>query len=134
VKTSDGAIYPAAPVGRMVGGLPPDVAAAWREARTAHAVAAYTASEMMLRKILMHIAVDVGASSPGKRFVEYVNALDSAGYITTNLKPVVEIVRDRGNAANHELPASTEEDSLRTIAITEHLLEAIYELPGLATP
>jgi len=89
---------------------------------------------MMLRKILMHIAVDVGASSPGKRFVEYVNALDSAGYITTNLKPVVEIVRDRGNAANHELPASTEEDSLRTIAITEHLLEAIYELPGLATP
>jgi len=70
VKTTAGAIYPAAPIGKMIGGLPDDVKDAWREARVAHNVAAYTASEMMCRKILMHLAVDKAGSDPGKHFVE----------------------------------------------------------------
>jgi len=131
VKMRDGVINPPAPAGRTIQGLPDDVDRAWREARIAHNVAAYTASEMMCRKILMHLAVDVAGSQQGKRFVEYIGDLEGAGYIMTNLKPVVEVVKDRGNAANHELPASTENDSLRTLTITEHLLEGIYELPKL---
>lgn len=131
VKLSRGAVYPVAPAGGTVLHLPDDVEAAWREARTTHAVAAYTASEMMCRKILMHVAVDVAGSSPGRKFFEYVNDLETAGYITTGLKPVVDKVRDRGNIANHELPASNEQDSLRTIEITEHLLRSVYELPSL---
>jgi hypothetical protein len=131
VKTAYGVVLPTAPTGRSIKGLPSDVEVAWREARVTHNIGAYTASEMMCRKILMHIAVDVKASTPGKTFVEYVNALELAGYVMTNLKPVVDTVRNRGNAANHELPASTEQDSLRTLSIVEHLLEGMYELPGL---
>ena len=40
-------------------------------------------------------------------------------------------VKDRGNTANHDLPASSEEDSLVTLKITEHLLRGIYEIPAL---
>jgi hypothetical protein len=110
------------------------VAKAWREARTAHAVAAYTAAEMMLRKILMHVAVDVAGSKSGEQFLSYVDDLEGAGYITPGLKPVIDKLRRRGNIANHELPASTEDDSLTTLTITEYLLRGIYEMPGLATP
>jgi len=63
-----------------------------------------------------------------------VDALDAAGYITTGMKPVVDQIRRRGNAANHDLPPSTEQEALATMSITEHLLEAMYELPSLATP
>lgn len=132
VRTASGAVYPTAPAGSNVGGLPEDVAGAWREARTAHAVAAYTASEIMCRKILMHVAVDVAQVPAGKKFAEYVNDLEDGGYLTTGLKGVVDQVRQRGNVANHELPASTEQDSLATMAIVEYLLKGIYELPGLA--
>ncbi len=80
----------------------------------------------------MHVAVDKAGSQPNKKFIEYVSDLESSGYITTGLKPVVDAVRDRGNIANHELPASTEQESLATLTITEYLLSGVYELPGLA--
>ncbi|MCW2744887.1 MAG: uncharacterized protein JWM48_1437 [Mycobacterium sp.] len=126
VKTRSGAVYPPAPAGGPVPNLPDDVAQAWREARTAHAVAAYTASEVMCRKILMHIAVDVAEAQPGRSFAQYIGDLSSAGYVTTGLRTTIDRVRARGNAANHELPASTERDSLTTLAITEHLLTSVY--------
>lgn len=131
VMTVARVVYPPMPTGGHVKDLPADVERAWREARTAHSVAAYTASEIMCRKILMHVAVGVSASKPGKRFVEYVDALESTGHIPPHLKPVVDRVRGRGNAANHELPASTEQDSLMTLKITEFLLRGTYELPNL---
>lgn len=43
VRTRGGAAWPVAPAGGSVANLPVDVATAWQEARTAHAVAAYTA-------------------------------------------------------------------------------------------
>lgn len=43
------------------------VGLAWDEARRAHAAAAYTAAEIMCRKILMHIAVDKADAEPNKR-------------------------------------------------------------------
>jgi hypothetical protein len=131
VKLKNGAVYPTAPAGGSVNHLPVDVDTAWREVRTSHAVAAYTASEMMCRKILMHLAVDKAGATPGKKFVDYIDALDAAGYMAPGMKPVVDTVRKRGNVANHELPASGEQESLTTMAVTEHLLRTIYELPGL---
>ena len=133
VLASSGVLYPSAPAGGAVPNLPADVDSAWREARTAHAVAAYTAAEIMCRKILMHIAVDVGASAPGKNFVQYVADLDAGGYIPRGLQPIIDQVRQRGNVANHELPASQEDESVMTIRITEHLLRGVYGLQGPAS-
>jgi len=126
-------IYPPPPAGSEVKGLPDEVKNAWREARVSHNVAAYTASEVMCRKILMHVAVDKAGSSPGEKFYVYVNDLDSAGYVAPGLKPVIDQVRDRGNGAAHELPQSTEAESRVTLQITEHLLRTVYEMPLVGT-
>jgi hypothetical protein len=88
----------------------------------------------MCRKILMHLAVDVAGSEPGKSFVAYIDDLEAGNYIMAGLKPVVDQIRSRGNKANHELPASTEQESLTTLTITHHLLSGIYELPVLSSP
>ena len=55
----------------------------------------------------MHIAVDQAQSASGKTFIQYVDDLQAKGYILPGLKAVVDQVRKRGNAANHELPASS---------------------------
>lgn len=127
-----GLVFPGALPGADVRNLPADVATAWSEARRAHSVGAYTAAEIMCRKILMHIAVDVAGSAPGKTFVAYVGDLEADNYIMAGLKPVVDQVRNRGNKANHELPASTEQESLTTLTITHHLLSGVYDLPSLS--
>lgn len=120
--------------GRAVDNLPTDLDRAWLEARRSFATGAFTAAEIMCRKILMHLAVDVASAHPGKSFVEYVDVLNEAGYITTGLRSVVDQVRARGNVANHDLPASTEQQAAQTISIVEYLLHSIYELPALAGP
>jgi hypothetical protein len=134
VRTRYGQVFPIAPAGRLIAGLPIDVETAWREARISHAVGAYTASEIMCRKILMHVAVDVAASPHGRSFLEYVEDLSSAGYIMKGLKDTVDLIRKRGNVANHELIATSEKESLVTLVITEHLLEGIYELANITAP
>jgi hypothetical protein len=88
---------------------------------------------MMSRKILMHLAVDVAKAKEGQTFKDYLKALSDKGYITTGLEPVVDSVRERGNAANHELPASTKEKATATLSVVEHLLRSVYELPSLAS-
>lgn len=126
-------VFPGQLPGAEVGNLPADVATAWAEARRAHSVGAYTAAEIMCRKILMHLAVGVAGSTSGKKFVEYINDLEAGNFIMAGLKPVVAQIRDRGNKANHELPASTEKESLTTLTITQHLMSGIYELPALTS-
>ena len=39
-------------------------------------------------------------------------------------------MRDRGNAANHEIPQVTKEDAKLLIDFVEMLLKLIYEYPG----
>jgi hypothetical protein len=127
-----GQVFPGGMPSTEVTNLPADVAAAWIEARRAHSVGAYTAAEIMCRKILMHLAVDTAGSQPGKSFVAYIDDLQAGNFIMAGLKPVVDQIRNRGNKANHELPASTEQESLTTLTITHHLLTGIYELPALS--
>jgi Domain of unknown function (DUF4145) len=129
---NSGIIYPAPRPGLTLEHPPADVMRAWEEARSAYSVGAYAAAEMMCRKILMHVAVDKGLAEAGQPFVSYMNALRAAGYITTGLEEVADQVRDRGNVANHNLPASSEQESHVTLMITQHLMQAVYELPGIA--
>jgi hypothetical protein len=95
-------------------------------------VGAFTASEMMCRKLLMHVAVDQAGSSPGEPFAQYVDELEKAGFIVAGLRPVVDQVKKRGNTANHQIPASDEAASRLTLKVTQHLLQGVYELRSLA--
>lgn len=131
VKLRDGRVVPIATPAMPIRALPEDVATAWREAGLSFAAGAYTGSEILCRKILMHVAVERASSQPGKKFVDYIDDLDGAGLITAGLKPVVDLVRQRGNAANHDLAASSVNDAAQTMRITEHLLRGVYELPEL---
>jgi hypothetical protein len=134
VKLKEGAVYPPAPFGPQIDPLPEDVALAWREAGIAYGVGAFTAAEMMCRKLLMYVAVGEAHSKEGKAFAAYVDDLEKCGLIIAGLKPVVDQIKDRGNEANHGLPASTEDEARQTLKITQHLLIGVYELRGLAPP
>ena len=120
-------LAPSSMPGEDVDGLPGDVKAAFTEARSCIGVGAYTAGELMCRKILMHIAVDKGASE-GKTFAEYLTHLESAGYLTATMKPWVDQIRKNGNVATHEIPTASKERSFATLAFTIQLLRLVYEM------
>ncbi|MEV8610244.1 DUF4145 domain-containing protein [Amycolatopsis sp. NPDC051373] len=113
--------------GEHVDGLPPDTAAAYDEARVTASGGAFTACELMCRKILMHVAVDKGADT-NKSFAYYIDFLQNAGFITPPMKPWVDIIRLRGNEATHEIPASTLEKATGSLAFTTQLLRLVYEM------
>ena len=127
----DGVVYPSEPFGPQVEGLLGDVADAYEEARVCMGVGAHTAVELICRKILMHVAADKGAPA-GQTFVEYVNHLEGAGYITPPMKPWVDLIRKHGNVATHELPRSDQQRAENTFMFTAELLRLIYEMDYMA--
>ncbi|WP_191305245.1 DUF4145 domain-containing protein [Lentzea cavernae] len=121
-------LAPTGAAGEAVEGLPTDVAAAYTEARRSASVAAYTSSELMCRKILMHVAVDKGAEAE-KSFANYISYLQDEGYITPPMHPWTDLIRQHGNIATHEIPATDRERALGTLTFTTQLLRMIYEMP-----
>jgi hypothetical protein len=96
-------------------------------------VKAFTAAVLACRKLLMHIAVDKGASE-GKPFIEYVEYLSNKGYVPPNGKVWVDHIRGKGNEANHEIKIMTKEDALDLVTFIEMLLKFIYEFPSRISP
>jgi hypothetical protein len=122
-----GKIVPLYPAGEDVAGLPSDIEAAYQEARECASVSAYTACELVCRKILMHVAVDKGAAEK-LTFAKYLEHLANVGYVTPPMVKWVDRIRDRGNAATHELPRTSKEHGLDTLAFTAQLLKLIYKM------
>ncbi|MBU2444355.1 MAG: DUF4145 domain-containing protein [Bacteroidetes bacterium] len=102
----------------------------YNEARDCTASGAYTASVLLCRKLLMHIAVQKGAKE-GETFVSYIEYLNKAGYIPPNGQEWVDEIRKKGNLANHEIAIMIEDDALQIIKFTEMLLRFNYEFPSL---
>lgn len=127
VLNAGNVMSPSAPAGEMVEGLPPETEAAYAEARGAMGVGAYTAGELMCRKILMHVAVDKGAGG-NKSFAHYIDYLTSKGYITPPMKPWVDQIRKNGNESTHEIPPADKDRALGTLAFTTQMLRLVYEM------
>ena len=100
----------------------------YEETRKCMKVGAYTSVGMCCRKLLMHIAVDCGAEE-GNTFAHYVDYLDSNNYIPTKCKKWVDIIRNKGNEANHEICLLTKEDAMQLIQFIQILVTVIYEMP-----
>lgn len=115
--------------GRTIDGLPRDVSTLYDQARSAYSVGAYTAAVLAIRKILMHVAVEKGAS-PGQKFVEYVAHLDQTHWIPPGSTPWVDHMRTRGNEENHEIVLASKEDADELLAFVEVLLIFVYEVPS----
>ena len=96
-------IYPKPRYGQNVEGITDGgVAELYNEARYCTSYGAFTSAVMLCRKILMHVAVSLGAKL-NQSFKEYVDYLDREGYTPPKGKDWVDDIRDKGNEANHEI-------------------------------
>ena len=120
---------PGAPYGRDVHDLPDEVEIAYSEARRCVQFRAYTAAALMLRKLLMHVSVDMGAER-GEAFSYYVTYLDENHFIPPDGKRWVDELRRYGNEATHKIAVVGEEDAKRLLDFAEMLLLFCYEFPA----
>jgi len=131
VLTLDGKIYPGVPFGPRIEGLPDDVLGAYNEARNCMSVNAYTSCELICRKILMHVAVEKGAEE-GTSFADYISYLQGKGYVTETMKEWVDLIREHGNRATHEIETPEKGRAESTLMFTAELLRLIYEMEYMA--
>ena len=103
----------------------------YNEIRNCIGCRAYTSAVLAARKLLMHISVNCGANE-GENFVYYVNYLDENGYISKNCKKWVDIIRKKGNEANHEIQIFSESEAKQIIKFIEIMISVIYEMPSEA--
>lgn len=131
VLARDGNIYPSVPFGPKIEGLPDEVEKAYIEARKCMSVSAYTACELVCRKILMHVAVDKGAAE-GDTFAAYLTHLENQGYITPPMKVWVDLIRQNGNRAAHRIDSPDKDRAESTLMFTAELLRLTYEMDFMA--
>ncbi|MFA5866355.1 MAG: DUF4145 domain-containing protein [Actinomycetota bacterium] len=131
VLALDQAIYPGVLFGPQIEGLPSETDAAYGEARRCMSVNAFTAAELICRKILMHVAVEKGAKE-GDTFINYISHLEKEGYVTPPMKKWVTLIKDHGNDATHVLEAPNGDHAESTVMFTAELLRLVYEMEHLA--
>jgi hypothetical protein len=132
VLASDGNVYPGRPFGPVLEGLPDNVSTAYGEARRCMSVNAFTACELLCRKLLMYVAVEKGAAE-GDTFANYLAHLGSQGYVTPPMKGWVGLIREHGNKAAHELEAPDPARAESTLMFTAELLRLVYEMAYMAS-
>jgi hypothetical protein len=124
---ADDEVFPLPRPAEGVEYLPTDVAGLYEEARSA-AGRAPTAAVLALRKLLMHVAVDVGAK-PNQNFVAYVDYLADHHHIPPSARNWVDHIRRKGNEANHDIVLVTPPDAEELLQFSEMLLKIVYEFP-----
>jgi len=126
--SNDGKQWPGAKLGSNVENLPKDISDLHNEIRDATAASAYTAAVLAARKLLMHIAVELGAEE-GKNFTVYVDYLVDNHYAPPNSKSWVDKIRLLGNEANHEIKIVGASEATNIIRFLDMLLLFNYEFP-----
>ena len=111
--------------------LPANVEKLYNECRKCFLNECYHSVIMVSRTLLMYIAVDKGADA-GKTFAEYINYLETNGFIGSQNKAWVDKIRKIGNKYTHEMGMATQEDSDKVIVFIKQLLGNLYEMPHLA--
>jgi hypothetical protein len=122
--------HPGVSFGEAVSHLPPAVAVVYDEARRCCSIDAHTAAGHLLRKLLMHVAVEKGAPED-QSFAAYVTYLSQNGYVPPDGKDWVDHIRLKGNEAAHEIRPMTGDDARDLVTFAEMLLKFVYEFPAL---
>ncbi len=125
-----GAQVPGSAFGGIVAHVPEEVASLYEEARDCMKVSAHTAAVMCCRKLMMNIAVARGAET-NKSFAYYVDYLSANSYLPPGGKEWVDLIRTKGNEANHEIALMGREDAEELITFSEMLLKFVYEYPAM---
>jgi hypothetical protein len=121
--------HPGPVIGKDVLYVPSLVYALYQEARKCITVGAYTSAVLACRKVLMNVAVQEGASE-NLRFIQYVDYLDSNGFLPPKGRIWVDKIRQKGNEATHEILPSSLEDASQLLIFSEMLIRFVYEFAG----
>ena len=109
--------------------LPTNIESLYNEIRSSIAANTHTGAVLLARKLLMHIAVEQGATA-GKPFAAYVQFLADERWLPPNAKPWVDHIRTKGNEANHEIVLMSPADAKELLVFCEMLLRLVYEFPN----
>ena len=109
--------------------IPLEVMKVYQEALDAYSAEAFTGTTLLCRKLLMHIAVNLGAKE-GENFAYYVKFFDEQHFISPRSHGWVDEIRKIGNKANHELDVNTKEEAEKDLIFCEMILKSNYEYPN----
>lgn len=109
--------------------IPLDVNKVYQEAIDSYSAGAFTGTTLLCRKLLMNIAVNLGATE-NQTFADYVKFLGKEGYITKTSHDWVDEIRKNGNKATHDLDVSTQEEAEKVLTFCEMILKTNYEFPS----
>ena len=112
--------------GKEIKKLPEDIGRIYDEIRKSIQSGSFNGAIMLMRKLIMHIAVEEG-DSEGKRFEEYVDFLCNEGIVPRKSRNKADSVRTLGNSTNHEIENRTLEEAQNAFEFLELLLQANYE-------
>jgi hypothetical protein len=130
--TTSEAQIPAPSYGRPVRGVTDkSVERVFDEARACCSLGAYTAAVLACRKLLMHVAVALGAKE-GESFASYVSFLKEEQHVTPASHSWVDAIREVGNEQNHEISLADESTAQDMIDFCSMLLQTVYEYPERA--
>lgn len=108
--------------------LPEIVQVVYDECRKACGSGCHTASVLLARTLLNHVAVDQGAEEnlPFKAYVDYL----VENYMPPKSKTWVDSIRSLANESVHDLEIMKKDDAYQIIKFAMYLLKYIYELPN----
>lgn len=115
-----------------------DVAMTWNEALMSFTATAFTSCALMCRKIIFHMAVEVGLEEKksngfAPNFTECINFLVKEELITKRQKDEwVDSIREWGNTATHDLAPINKRTALNALEFTYQLLQMVYAFPDAA--
>lgn len=127
---------PGANYGIDVNNVPNDIGHLYDEARRALGAMAPTASVMASRKILFNLAVnhaglapknDAGFAPGFRQCVEHLMTQT----LPKSMEPWLNVVKDIGNEANHDVKQAAEGDAKLLIDFTGQILRVLFEMPAM---
>ena len=127
----DGNQYPVGTAGRSFRHVPPDLVDVYAQAQKCFKAECYAASVMMARRLLMVLAWRLQAAD-GLSFQKYVDYFVECGAISPAMKGWVDKIRQIGNATNHEIPDTTQEDAQNALRFVELIFDNVFEAPSAA--
>lgn len=104
------------------------VVALYDEARFALSRSGSSCPVLILRKLLMHIAVEQGAK-PGESFLNYCDYLKDQNIVAKPQHAIVDRIRKAGNEENHEIRRATEDEAADLLDLVTVLIKCIYFMP-----
>lgn len=111
--------------------LPSRIEKLYNECRKSFGNECFHATIMVARSLLMHVAADKGAA-PNLKFIQYIDFLETEGYISSHNRNWVDRIRVMGNQYIHELDEATNEEAKKVMIFIKQLLGNVYEMPELA--